>query len=646
VLLLALGSWRLVGDALSRPLLAYADNYDMMRLMARYGLWPVDGVPWTNHPQAPWRRFGFAEFGSGGAVYSSQILLQAPAVGAMWLIERLCPGTVFDVRALGFSQALLVVLLGAAYCGWFFHRGHTAAALACSLIVAVLAGDPINTLHLNGFYCELGALFFFCWAVLAGMSVILAGPTPGRSILLAVLLFLLATSKQQHGPTAVLLAAGILAADWIIVGRFPRRLAIPLCVGALAGAAFGAWDVHRVDTTKSLRRCNLTNSILAGILPLARDRERAVRLLGMPPRCVEYIGMNWYDPRMANGHPCPEVFHVSRLRLLRLFWDDPSLPGRMVARALAELDRQPRGLLIAHLGQVEEGYMTPVPRWSISDLVARLHGARRHAFWLLPIVPVGWYGCRAAIQLWRKRPVGVELLVPICGLLAYAMMFLIILGDGYEDYLRHNHLSVNVLLTIYLLAGWQVVVSLVRAVWRAMPAGARIAEPDVSAAGDAVDSPTMRAVRLRCWSLVTFGGALFLTATAAMTTCLCTPARGGRWDGSHVDRQVVDCGRLETTVPQDDGTVRVFGWTCDARDKGPAERVILVHDGRILPVHVFRGDVAAAFGLPKLPGLGWCAAIPRRWAGRRGPVEAYAVFKDGTMGRLPSAPGIGILGEE
>ena len=60
-MMLALGSCRLLGDALCRPMLGYADNYDMIRLMARYSLWPVDGAPCINHPQAPWRRFGFAD---------------------------------------------------------------------------------------------------------------------------------------------------------------------------------------------------------------------------------------------------------------------------------------------------------------------------------------------------------------------------------------------------------------------------------------------------------------------------------------------------------------------------------------------------------------------------------------------------------
>jgi hypothetical protein len=59
VVLLGLGAWRLTSDALRRPVVGYGDNYDMLRLMDLYGIWPAEGVRGTNHPQAPWRRYVF-----------------------------------------------------------------------------------------------------------------------------------------------------------------------------------------------------------------------------------------------------------------------------------------------------------------------------------------------------------------------------------------------------------------------------------------------------------------------------------------------------------------------------------------------------------------------------------------------------------
>lgn len=649
LVLLGCGACRLLGDALQRPMLGYADNYDMIRLMAAYSVWPVDGIRGMNHPQAPWRRFGFADFGSGCAIYSSQILLQAPAVGTMWLIDRFRPGTVFDMRAIGFSQALLILLLGAAYCRRFYTLGHRGAALMNGLVVALLAGDPINTLYLNGFYCDLSAVFFLYWALLAGILVLLAGPTPGRLVLVGLSLFLLAATRLQHSPTALLLGAALLTAAWIAGRRLPRGLAIAVCLGTSAGVAFGVWTMRRPDLpTQEIRKCYLTDSILGGILPLAKDRARAVALLGMPPRCVEYVGMNWYHPRIDQGRACPELFQVSRISLLRLFWDDPTLAWRIYKKGLVELENQPRGLLVELLGLVEGASHASAPRWSLADPVAALHGSARRAFWLLPLALAAFYTLWTALRLWSNRPPYVGLLVMICTLLAYAIMFLTVLGDGYADYLRHNHATVNLLLAVYLLAGGHFLASVVRAGEKMLGAFRATSNPPASPPPDAAGTPPVPACAAGRWCSATIAAALFLALTAGMVVYLREPFRDVALDSSKLDRPVENCGWLESAQRMPNGTVQVFGWACDPRRKVPAERIILVQAGRVLPVHVFHGsprpEIASSLGLPST-GLGWVAAIPKRFIGRGGPVEAFAVFADGVLGRLPAARGVKIIGD-
>lgn len=635
VVLLVSGGVRLLDEALHRPLLGYADNYDMLRLMAGYSLWPVDGLRGMNHPQAPWRRFAFADFTSENAIYSSQMLLQAPAIGAMRLIDQFRPGTIFDLRAIGFSQALLLISLAAAYCWRFASLGHTGAALLNGLVFAVLLPDPINGLYLNGFYCELGALFFLYWAVLAGMLVVVAGPTPWRSAVLGLSLLLLAVSKQQHLATVVLLAAGLLVATCIAARRVARGPTVALCLGTCVGAALTWSSIHRSDVpTQELRKCNLTNSILGGILPLAKDRARAVELLGMPPRCVAYVGFTWYDPRREHGHPCPEVFQVSRLSLVRLFWSDPFLPWRMLNTGLAKLAAEPAGLLVG-LGHVEGGSHARVPRRGIADLVVRLHGAPRRIFWAFPLVLVGFYAIREVFRLRGKRPPDVGQVVVICGLLAYATLFLVVIGDGYEDYLRHNHLAVNLLLATYLLAGGHLVGSL--------PGTCR--KPAAATA----PAPPTKTGRLRGWRIAALWTALYLTLTALMVVRLRERPWTPAVDAAKVARQETDCGQLERAVRMPNGTVRVSGWVHPAPKQGAVERVILVYQGHVLPTPVFRGaprdDISSRLGLPQLPGPGWEAAIPPRLVRHGGRLEAFLVFDDGTLESLPASPGVGLLGD-
>jgi hypothetical protein len=482
--------------------------------------------------------------------------------------------------------------------------------------------------------------------MLEALVIVIAGCTPRRVCILALALFMLSTSKQQHWPTAILLGVGIVVADWLSTRRFRYQLALAVCLATGAGTV--VWGhIMAAPENVNLVRCNMTDSILAGILPLAKDRSRAVALLGLPPRCVEYIGMSWYDPRVQDGHhPCPEVFGVSRLRLLRLFWDDPALAWRMFSQCLDDLEQQRRGLLVAdHLGQVEGGYFAQTPAWTISTPVTQVKGTARRVLWLLPLGLVACYAIRAILRLRKGRLLGVEFPVVLCGVLGYTLLFLVVVGDGYQDYMRHCHLSVNLLVAVYVLAGAHLGAWVVMNAWQIANSGWH--QPNVSPISAAPEP--MQAGRPRVWCLAVLATVAFIATTALTAVWLRAPFPIAAHQLPAAPQNGVGCGQFELATRKPH-TVEASGWVLGIRNNCRLERVILAQAGRVLPVHVFHGwvrqELIRPLGSQSSPPLGWMAAIPERCIDLQIPLQAFALLQDGTIVRLPSGAGARLTGSD
>jgi hypothetical protein len=633
--LLVAGSVRMLLLVLHRPVLGYADNYDFVRMYAGFDLWPADAARGYGSPPAPLRRLAFAHFGRDGSLYSSEMLLIGPAVGLMRVVNWVAPGTLFDLRAIGFCQALVLILISAHYCRRFLAAGQLAAALLLSLAFALLVADPINTLYLNTLYTDTAAWVFAWFAVLASAHLLLEGMSAGRLAVWAVALVLLGTSKVQHVATALALGGSLLGATWIAGRKFPRRLTI-----ALGGAGVAMLAVTWVNFSRpdgylvNLARCNITNTVLGGILPLSKHPQQALATLGLPPTAAPFIGKSAYE--IPSPHPCPELFNVSRTRLLRLFWREPRLVGRMVRKGLVVIGAEPGGLRYSSVGCVEDTAFAVAPNWSLNRLYQPLSPRQRRAVVLLPLLLMVYYAFRALMTPCSpcERGAGGEAasggstlpilatIVAACCVAGYASLALTILGDGYSDYVRHNHVALNLLLAVNLLAAGHLAWS-VAGRWMATPA--------------MVPTSQRQSGRGR---MVLVGASLAVLFVVANVMCVLTlhEPPGWTWDATKIWREGAPCGRVEGSVPNPGDHVRVFGWAYDAPHKAYARQMVVVCDGHALPIPVFRGlprpDIARAIGLPQLETCGWETVVPRRLAPDGSRLEVYAVLQDGSFGRL------------
>ena len=634
LLLLGLGAARMFTLVLQRPMQGHANNYDMLRLRAWFNLYPIGYTPNLAFTETPMRRHVFVDFGQSGTVFSSQMLLDAPAIALMAAVDYFRPGTVFDIRALGFSQALLILLIGAAYAWRFLARRRYGAALLSAAAFAALVTDPLNTLYLNGFYSDLSAAIAMYLVFLAGSAMLLDGATVGQLTVFAFGLALLGCSKMQHVPTSMLLGLCFVGAGWLQSWRTARRFVVALAAAGTVIGGFNAWIQLRADSNVGrIRRSVQVDSYFGAILPNCKNPAQAARRLGIPPQNLVFVGKNSSSPEVSGLEQLPDVGQASYLRLLRLFCDEPGLPLRLFRKGIQLLASGAEGwFLFGLVGHVEGASNRHTTHFSVSDLMVS-DDARAREAWLWFALALGAvYAICLACRGRRPAAGDLGVVVTIAWITACACLFITIIGAGYVDYLRHNHLSCNLLLLIELAAVCQLVWFAARRLRVATPKGAPQDFPQEG-------PPLRRRLRGMAYCAALSATAILLLTAAAVVALRERPQFVLR-DETLWDHGRGFCGTFDTLERDEKGNYVAGGWAYDPR--GGDVRVFLACDGVTAPIHVFRGldrpDVAAVLKRPDVLECGWIAFMPANIAARGGYYTAFAVFSDGRHAPLADLP--------
>lgn len=449
------------------PMRGYANNYDFIRIAAWFDLWPVapHGVtpfdPLAQHPRAPLRCHQVDH------AITSEIRYPSTELAFVWLALRANDAwraisgpapCELDLRVLGLLRAVVLLAAGAAIVVAFFRRAPVAGVWAAAMLALVLA-DPALTLLLNTLYSDFStvlATYVACALVVYAISF--AAWSTTVVVALTLVLPCLAMTKTQYAGLPVLLC-GVLA-----LGAARRRGVTPVArllpvalatAGALAGLLL---QRHLLATGGgylwAMRMGAATDTFFGAVLPLHRDPDRALALIGLPERCRPYVGRTWYDDGMQPP-PCPEVGDVSRLAIARLLLDDPALGARLAARALPLL--QP--LVVRYLGQVEGADRAQADAgWrggivSLSTPLERLPGA---VFALLVAGSLLAAPLALIDLLRRDAPPLLPALVLVCATVeAYAFTTSLV-GAGFIGLARHSLPGQLALLVLLVAAPVQI----------------------------------------------------------------------------------------------------------------------------------------------------------------------------------------------
>lgn len=431
----------------------YANNYDFIRVAGWFSLWPErpatepDFDPRSRHHRAPLRCYRV------DPSVDTPIRYPSTELGVVWLALRVhdawravagpreCD---VDLRVVGWLRAVLLLATGIAITRAFGRR-VPAAGVASAAILAVVLADPAVTLLLNTLYSDFSTILF---TYAAGAQIVYAlafrSFRPASGLLLGATLLALAGTKTQYAGLpivlAALLAAGALAAP---LGAAPRRargafLAIVIA-SSLGGVAAQQTALRDDGYMWSMRMGAATDTFFGAVLPLHRDPDRALELLGLPARCRAYVGRTWYDEGMQPP-PCPEVGDVPRWKIARLVLDDPALVGRLAARALPLL--QP--MIVRWYGQVEGGDLAQADDAWWATSISRLVEALPTSVYAILVGLTLLAGLLGVVTIILPRHAGgpEELLLPALAAVAGAVEAYVfttsLVGAGFIDLGRHS----------------------------------------------------------------------------------------------------------------------------------------------------------------------------------------------------------------
>jgi hypothetical protein len=167
--------------------------------------------------------------------------------------------------------------------------------------------------------------------------------------------------------------------------------------------------------------------------------------LGLPPKCADAAGKNWFAPGMETAHPCPEVFEVSRMDVARLVLSEPRTLWTV---AISGVERA-RPWVPDYLGKVEGGTQAPLPDSmpTLSRVLDRLPLPLFAALLLAPPLLI------AVFLVWRPR----ELSLAPAFALSFGALFpplalaTVVFGDGFADTAKQFQLGMTVLLGFWLI---------------------------------------------------------------------------------------------------------------------------------------------------------------------------------------------------
>lgn len=429
-----------------QPLAGYANQFDMLRTTACFGLVPEGVAPGAASMSAPVADYLPIAASDANCLPGSEPAIVALALALDHAGDALGLGDAghFPLRLLALVKSalllLVVLVIDLRLRAWpRWRAGHLALA-------ALLLGDPLNTLYLAGFYTEFAALLA-AWAALAWPLPWLlrsTAPTPTALLGWGALLATLLLARFQHVATPFVALGWLVFLGWR--ARWPlARMLLPLVLLLPALATTLHWQAGYA----TIADANRWNSFFGAALPAASDPQEFVRALGLPAQCAELVHTTWYLRRGRDARAeCAAGMDLARSRWLLQLAREPAALARWIGRGVTLSGQWRPG----YLGELAGESLRRLPSGplgigaSLADVVSQLPWTGLLLLWSLPllamlVLPPGL--ARAGGR--DDEPIaalGDWVLPMLAGLLALGWAASLV-GDGYSELARHLHLAGN-----------------------------------------------------------------------------------------------------------------------------------------------------------------------------------------------------------
>ena len=435
-LLAIVGVARLVAVVLHEPMLAVANQYDMIRTSACVGLYPdLPGEKrFSASPAAPLERYRLGPRVPEACYPGTEAVIAALVVAKHRLAGN--PDISFPaLREVGIIKLVIATLAIGTLVAAF--GAFPVASLVHGATVLVVMSDPAASLWFQTLYAEFPVIFGLYLAVGALVAGVLRSSlSPWLALVAGAGIAMVAFAKEQFFLLPLVLVAVSLPLLWATSRGFVLVL---VAVATLAVP----WHAT-ISRTETIAHANRANAYLGLILPASGKLDATLSRLGLPERCGEMSGASWYLPRGEDLRvACPEALGLPSTAFLRLALSEPETLARAAARVLPTTQNPLPGNLGVVAGAQWASIGTQSP-WLGSLLVP---GAMT--------LPVAWYIGLGILAFLLAVPAMVVWIAAIAtrddtgagAFAAYVLMLSLTaiyslgttaFGDGLSESARHN----------------------------------------------------------------------------------------------------------------------------------------------------------------------------------------------------------------
>lgn len=297
--------------------IGYANNYDFIRHSSCTGLWSyIPGQPKeAGHASAPSAQLLYdGDLSIGGCMISSDNL------PSYLLTSFLSVGDIVSFVTLSSIKVFSLLIFS------IIAISASKSKLVPSIILFSILTEGIYLAYANTLYAEFSVISAFTLIIICSYNLLYEKNNNSSKIQIAILIIgiiWLGLSKQQWSYLTLLLLG---VASWLIYHRtlFKKSALLFILLSLLSILTFQLINKHNFKSETLINSANKINTFFHAVLPEAKDKTQALKILGLPEHCKADIGINWYHPEQNALTNCPEIQKVSRAKLLNLFIQDPA----------------------------------------------------------------------------------------------------------------------------------------------------------------------------------------------------------------------------------------------------------------------------------------------------------------------------------
>jgi hypothetical protein len=425
-LIFALAAIKILATVQTRPLIAYANNWDFARESGCYGVW-------EHYPNGKNKTAANFERPVNPLVYDGDRhpewclhVIDNAFIRLILAFHNL--GDEIELQTVGTLKASF--LLG--MMGWLMvllrKKSHQ---LVAALTFLLAFGDIAYLSFFNTLYAEFSMLAGAFLSLFGVLMLAYDARQAGSSIAFCIVsLLFFGLAKAQYLPLAVV--AGMVMGA-IMVARHKAVTSAVVLITATVAMPIGSNIANRSGIMRTIAVVAITETVMVAVLPNTRDPLASMRKLGLPEHCSKGLGVSWYHTGPSHNLPCPELANLSRTKLIGLFLWDPTSFFRPMSLAINQI----RPLQLTHLPNTENTLARNSKRYrflKLTSLSTALDRLSPSAFFVLIVAAL----VVSVASLLAIRRSSLAFLCSAGGALVFYALFSSVFGAGLLEISKHG----------------------------------------------------------------------------------------------------------------------------------------------------------------------------------------------------------------